>query len=149
MRPTRLLTILFTTAVLLTAQESTESGGQKDGPPSADNSCLMRLKLAKQTGFPVIISAQDFYRNAIHRVTPKVPSSCRCEGVVTARLLVDEKGEVSCLQPGQAHPLLVLSVVEAMRQWRFDPLQRRGKLVPFIGQVTVRFATSGVQILQR
>ena len=92
MRPIRLLTILFTTAVLLTPQERTESGEHNGGSPSADNSCLMRLKLAKKTGFPVIISAQDFYKKANPRVTPKVPSSCRCEGAVTVRLLVETRG---------------------------------------------------------
>jgi hypothetical protein len=146
MRPIRLLTILFTTAVLLTAQETTESEERYGSSHPADNSCLMRLKAAKHAGFPVIISAHDFYKKAIHRVTPKVPSSCRCEGAVTVRLLVDEKGELSCLEPGHGHPLLVLFVVEAVRQWRFEPLLRRGELVPFIGQVTVRFSTSGVQV---
>jgi hypothetical protein len=144
----QLLTALFIGAVLLAAQEATPMK-RGDGAGSAGDRCLMRLRLAKQVGFPVILSAQEFYKRAIHRVMPRLPSSCRCEGAVIVKLLVDEKGEVSCVERVKGHPLLVIPALKAMGEWRFKPLQREGDLVPFIGEVTVRFASSRVQVSEQ
>jgi hypothetical protein len=41
-------------------------------------------------------------------------------------------------------------VIEALRQWRFEPVERRaGKPVSFVGQVAVRFSTDGVHVLEK
>jgi hypothetical protein len=109
-------------------------------PVSENRACRMQLRLAEQTGFPVMLSSYHLIRIANHRVMPKTPSSCRCEGVVQVRLLIDASGEVKCIEPGPGHPLLVYSALETLRQWRFQPFVHRGVPVPYVGELSVRFS---------
>ena len=109
-------------------------------PVSENSARRMQLRLAKQTGFPVMLSSDHLIRIAIHRVMPKTPSSCRCEGVVQVRLLIDASGEVKCMEPGPGHPSLVYSALETLRQWRFQPFVHRGVPVPYTGELSVRFS---------
>ena len=118
-------------------------------PVQDESRCRMQLKLAKKTGFPVTLSSYRVIRIAVHRVMPKMPSSCRCQGVIRVRLLIDANGVVECMEPGPGHVLLIYSALEALRQWRFEPVVRRGVPIRYVGELWVRFSTGGTEVFAK
>ena len=79
----------------------------------------------------------------IHRVSPDYPESERAsgvEGVVVLALLVDKSGQVSSARVvrslGKAFDA---AAVEAVRQWRFEPLMHQGQPAEMYYNVTINF----------
>jgi protein TonB len=78
----------------------------------------------------------------VHRVNPEYPSiavSGKIEGVVILEATVDERGAVEDVRVLRSHPLLDRAAVDAVKQWRYKPLQLNGRATPFILTVTVSF----------
>ena len=80
---------------------------------------------------------------AIHKVSPDYPESeraSRVEGVVVLALRVDKSGQVSNARVvrslGKAFDE---AAVEAVRQWRFEPLLRDGQPVESEINITINF----------
>ncbi|HEV7667386.1 MAG TPA: TonB family protein [Thermoanaerobaculia bacterium] len=72
---------------------------------------------------PDIRNRKDFVYPAALRVQ-------RINGQVIVESVIDERGVVrrpKILNPGKAHPLLVLAVLDSLRDWRFEPAQLNGK----------------------
>jgi hypothetical protein len=57
------------------------------------------------------------------------------KGTVIADVLVGPDGNVQCIKMYPAHPLLVHSVGEALRDWRFSPEKRNGTFVAYLGRL--------------
>lgn len=66
----------------------------------------------------------------------------RVEGTVTLSILVDEKGEVSCIKAVTGHPLLSGLAIDAAKKWKFKPMRQDGKPVGFYGVLEFHFSTS-------
>jgi protein TonB len=78
----------------------------------------------------------------LHRVNPDYPQiaiSAKREGVVILEATVDADGAVSHVRVLRSEPLLDNAAVDAVKQWRYSPLQLNGKAYPFILTVTVSF----------
>jgi protein TonB len=78
----------------------------------------------------------------LRRVNPEYPQiaiSAKKEGVVILEATVDTEGAVTRVRVLRSEPLLDNAAVDAVRQWRYSPLQLNGRAHPFILTVTVSF----------
>ncbi len=115
-------------------------GGSADG----GDSCL-----GWEAGGFRTLSTKEFVGRAVRRVLPKWPGGCggcRIQGVVILKVLVSEGGEVQCLAVVSGHPFLVMSALDAAKQWRFRPLVRQGRTVPFAGRLGFRYEPGEISL---
>ena len=52
---------------------------------------------------------------------PIYPKSCRCQGAIKVRIVVDVNGDVISAKANLGNPLLQLSAVQAARKTKFSP----------------------------
>jgi outer membrane biosynthesis protein TonB len=109
--------------------------------------CIDRLRVAHDaTGSVIVLSVKELNRLAAHRLVPKMPSVCRCEGTVVVKVVVDELGHVVCVVNVTGHPLLLKSVVDALTAWVFRPYSVNGKPTPVVGFLAFHFSTGSVTV---
>ena len=92
---------------------------------------------------PVRVGGEISTPRLIHRVDPEYPliaQSAQIEGMVILEATVDEKGAVSDTRVLRSHGVLDQAAVDAVEQWRYEPLRLNGKPTPFILTVTVSFS---------
>ena len=78
----------------------------------------------------------------LHRVNPDYPKiaiNAKKEGVVILEATVGTDGTVDHVRVLRSEPLLDDAAVDAVKQWRYSPLQLNGRAHPFILTVTVSF----------
>ncbi len=78
----------------------------------------------------------------VHRVAPVYPELAaltRIHGVVILEATVDENGRVEDVTIVRGQPVLQEAAVEAVKQWRYQPLLLNGEATPFILTVTLNF----------
>jgi protein TonB len=91
---------------------------------------------------PVRTSGAYLEGRVLRRVEPVYPAEARARrvaGVVLLQVIVNEKGEAYEVKVVRGHPLLDMSAVDAVRQWRFKPTQVHGKPVPVLGTIAITF----------
>ncbi len=96
-------------------------------------------------GKPRILSGRSLENSAATCVAPKFPSlanSLRFEGSVFVKILVDERGRVTCAYIVHGHPLMSRSAIEAAQRWTFRPKSQDGRPVSFYGILAFSFSTS-------
>ena len=79
----------------------------------------------------------------IHRVDPEYPliaMNAQIEGMVILEATVDENGAVTDTRVLRSHSVLDQAAVNAVEQWRYEPLRLNGQPTPFILTVTVSFS---------
>jgi len=111
------------------------SGSQK----STDNK---NAEAAASADNAVVLSSTGAEKRLIHSVPPSYPASARssgAEGPVVLKAMVDENGKVSSAQVVQGNAALAESAVNAVKQWRYRPYTRDGKVVPFQTVVQIDF----------
>ncbi len=87
----------------------------------------------------------DFLRppNPVREVRPVYPAKCKeknIEGAVILQVGIDEEGSVIDVELLKgAHKNLDQAAVEALRQWKYQPIKKDGKPVPVTFTVTVDF----------
>jgi protein TonB len=95
---------------------------------------------------PVRVGGDISTPRLIHRVDPEYPPiavSALIEGMVILEATVDEKGAVTDTRVLRSHSVLDQAAIEAVQQWRYEPLRLNGKAQPFILTVTVSFSLAG------
>ena len=78
----------------------------------------------------------------IHRVEPIYPpvaQQAHIQGTVVLAALIDKGGNVQSLQVVSGHPLLVRAAIDAVKQWRYQPLLVNGQPIEVETTVTVNF----------
>jgi protein TonB len=78
----------------------------------------------------------------VHRVAPVYPELAaitRLHGVVILEATVDETGRVQTVSILRGQPVLQEAAIEAVKQWRYQPLLLNGEATPFILTVTLNF----------
>jgi protein TonB len=70
---------------------------------------------------------------------PEIAARAQIEGVVILEANVDETGTVRDTRVLRSHGLLDAAAVQAVEQWRYEPLLFNGKPTPFVLTVTVSF----------
>lgn len=110
------------------SQKSADAKNAETGPSSADTA--------------VVLSSIGAEKRLIRSVPPSYPASARssgAEGPVLLKAMVDEKGKVSSAQVVQGNAALTEAAVNAVKQWRYRPYIRDGKVVPFQTVVQIDF----------
>ncbi len=105
-------------------------GGIPDAPPGPP------------AGAPVRVGGRIAAPDLVHRVEPKYPAiaqNAHVAGTVVLEATVDTSGRVQSVRVLRGVPLLNESAIEAVKQWRYSPLQLNGTPTPFILTVTVTF----------
>jgi len=77
-----------------------------------------------------------------HRVEPMYPAEARkkrVEGTVKLRVLVSTEGAVIQMQVDEGPPMLAAPAMDAVRQWRYDPVVLDGEAVEVVTSVDVTF----------
>ena len=78
----------------------------------------------------------------VWRVAPRYPElavASRASAIVVVEATVGTDGRVQDVKILRGHPLFDEVAVDAVRQWRYQPLLLNGIPVPFIATVTVQF----------
>src|SRR5687768_13592068 len=92
---------------------------------------------------PVRIGGAIAEPRLVHRVQPVYPQiaiNARKEGVVILEATVGPEGAVRQVRVLRSEPLLDQAAADAVKQWRYAPLQLNGQAHPFILTVTVSFS---------
>lgn len=91
----------------------------------------------------VSLSSKSLKKRTTKKISPLFPKSCRCKGVITAYLLINEHGNVIDVTTVKGNPLLQASVNQALRQWLFKPLKVKGDFVKIRSAVKFTFIEDG------
>jgi TonB family protein len=78
----------------------------------------------------------------IHEVPPIYPTAARAEGVegtVKLRVLIDKEGKVKEAEPISGPKELIPAALDAVRQWRYEPVLVYGKPSDARSEITVNF----------
>lgn len=97
---------------------------------------------------PVRIGGAISTPRLIHRVDPEYPPiavSAMIEGIVILEATVDSRGAVSDTRVLRSHGVLDQAAIDAVRQWRYEPLMLNGAPMPFILTVTVSFSLAAAR----
>ena len=107
------------------------------------SSCTTERPLyARRNGRPILLDTNSLLRGATHCEPPEMPSLSRQLGIggyVSVDVLVNDKGNVSCVQTVRGHAMLVSSAIDASKKWTFVPKRQKGKEVWFYGQIRFQF----------
>ena len=78
----------------------------------------------------------------VHRVEPEYPlmaQMAQMEGVVILEATVNREGRVEDLRVLRSHRVFEDAALDAVKQWRYEPLLLNGSATPFVLTVTVSF----------
>ncbi|HJU44510.1 MAG TPA: energy transducer TonB [Vicinamibacterales bacterium] len=92
---------------------------------------------------PVRVGGEISAPRLIHRVDPEYPPiavNAQIEGMVILEATVDTTGTVRETRVLRSHGVLDNAAVDAVQQWRYEPLLLNGKPTPFVLTVTVSFS---------
>ena len=92
---------------------------------------------------PVRVGGAILEPRLIHRVDPEYPLiavAAQIEGMVILEATVDEAGAVTDTRVLRSHSVLDQAAVDAVEQWRYEPLRLNGQAQPFVLTVTVSFS---------
>ena len=75
-------------------------------------------------------------------VYPQLAKQARIQGVVRIHALISKDGTIEDLKVVSGHPLLVLSALEAVKQWAYEPTLLNGEPVGVETDIDVNFTLS-------
>jgi len=115
-------------------------------PPPPDEEAWKKKIAAFEKG-AVKIEGELKPPKLIKRVNPVYPTEARREKVERVVILgarIDEEGYVQSVMVYKSKtPLLNKAAIDAIKQWRYEPLYIDEKAVPAVFTITVRFALNG------
>lgn len=79
----------------------------------------------------------------IRKVEPVYPEAARksgIQGIVLLEAKIDEKGDVVAVKVMKSIPELDQAAIDALKQWKYEPVIVEGKAVGIVFTVTIRFA---------
>ena len=79
----------------------------------------------------------------VEPVYPELAIASRAKAIVIIEAQVDTRGYVKTARVLRGHPLFDASAIEAVKQWRYQPLLLNGQPTEFILTVTVMFSLRG------
>jgi TonB family protein len=121
-------------------------GSAQANAPSATSACALEGPvLMDKQGRPIWLSSDALVKRATRCVAPQLPAlghGLRIHGYVFVDIVIDEKGQVRCIQLVSGHPLLSDAAMQAAKDWTFRPEQQRGKPISFSGHLRFHFSTA-------
>ena len=61
----------------------------------------------------------------------------RIEGTIELPVIVEEDGKPSCISVVRGHPILTSTAIASVKEWRFRPYHKNGKLVTYSGALVL------------
>jgi TonB family protein len=101
-------------------------------------------------GLPQRVSAGVAGGNLMYRVDPVYPDIAKkahVQGVVVLRAVIAKDGTVKDLQYISGAPMLVVSAIEAVQQWKYKPYMLNGELTEVETTITVNYSFEGTASL--
>jgi hypothetical protein len=108
---------------LVTARAQGQPGGTPCGP------------------LPVNFKANEMRTRITHREPLRINETnvkINPDSKLSFGLIVDADSAVTCLHLLRGHPLLAASAIESLKHWRFRPLVKSGKTVPYSGTLVLK-----------
>ncbi len=90
----------------------------------------------------VVVKGDAEMPKKVHSVSPQYPHKAminRVEGVVILLVKIDAQGNVVAQKTILSIPVLDQGAIDAVKQWKYEPLMKDGKPVPAVFPVTVAF----------
>src|SRR5262249_55505429 len=90
----------------------------------------------------VTISGKEMGQRLIHKVEPVYPPEARqanIEGTVKLTAVIATDGSIQQLRVDRGHPLLVKAALDAVKQWKYDPMIVDGSAVEVLTGIDVVF----------
>jgi periplasmic protein TonB len=87
----------------------------------------------------VILSSKGAENRLVRSIPPKYPAEAHAEGTVLVKVVIDETGKVEGLRLIEGNATLATAAIQAVKQWRYRPYVRDGKVQPFQTVVIVDF----------
>jgi protein TonB len=100
------------------------------------------LPFASSAAEPRRITQAEAMELAATKVAPEYPAVARqlnLAGIVAIEIVVGEGGAVESAVPVSGSPVLTRPAVEALKRWKFKPLQAEGRPSPFRTVIRVGF----------
>ncbi|HEX8286636.1 MAG TPA: TonB family protein [Pyrinomonadaceae bacterium] len=82
-------------------------------------------------------------KRAKYLTEPIYPKSCRCEGIIKVRIVVDTSGDVISARADSGNPLLRISGIEAARKTKFYPSFINGPPIFVVAFLEYKFYSNG------
>ncbi len=83
--------------------------------------------------------AASHLRRRVEPVWPELAKRARVQGIVLLQVTIDAQGNVEEVRLLRGHPLLNEAAIDAVKQWKYDPVRLNGAPVAVITTVTVDF----------
>lgn len=96
---------------------------------------------------PVRIEPQEASSNLLRKIDPTLPQMAKLVGIggtVVIDATVSSEGKVISVKAISGHPILVQSVLEAVRQWEYKPFTRAGQTVSVITRIEWTFPSAAL-----
>lgn len=90
----------------------------------------------------VPVAPEEQQKHLVYSITPVYPEAAQragLEGIVVLRAYIGEDGRVADLRVVSGHPLLAEAAVQAVKQWRYQPLVIDGRTASVVTTVTLAF----------
>ncbi|MGB6386484.1 MAG: TonB family protein [Terriglobales bacterium] len=89
----------------------------------------------------IILSSKGAEKRLFHSVPPKYPAEARsgAEGTIVLKEVVDEMGKVDGVRLVEGDATLAAAAIKAVKQWRYRPYVRDGKVQAFQTVVIIDF----------
>ena len=87
-------------------------------------------EMKSEKNVPRWIPSNSAEKRVIYNPEPKYPVVAKMnhiQGVVRLELVIDESGNVGKIHVRRGHPFLAIAALEAVRQWRYKPLELEGR----------------------
>jgi len=91
---------------------------------------------------PLRISADEAAKHLIKGPQPSYPQlaeQARIQGNVILEIRIDESGSATDIRLISGHPMLAPAAIEAVKHWKYEPIQVEGKPVEVVTDVLVTF----------
>jgi TonB family protein len=101
----------------------------------------MAVFAAVAPGQPVRVEPAEANRNLIKKIAPMFPlmGKLGIGGTVVLEATISPEGKVSTIKAISGHPMLISSVIDAVRQWEYKPFLRGGQPIAVITRVEWTF----------
>jgi hypothetical protein len=115
------------------------------GQQSKQLPCEFKGDILQSDGEPLWLTSDEMKKRALQKVdVGPLAKNADIKAVVIASVLVDNAGGVQCLKVlNPQHPLVVAPTLEALKQWKFKPMRKKGRLVAYVGWLEFQFCRIG------
>jgi TonB family protein len=102
---------------------------------------VMGVLTAVAPGQPVRVEPAEADRNLVKKVAPTLPlmEKLGIAGTVVLEATISPEGKVTTLKAISGHPMLISSVIDAVRQWKYKPFLQGGRPIAVITRVEWTF----------